>query len=150
MILNPIDLKTLAAGRYRITQDEAASIEPGGKKDPWYQVIPCRYGQIYPFSDTRLAIHSKGFGIRLKLQAVNGLTIHNWSDDKEAIFLFGSALFNRVAGIVKPKRKRRLSDSHKAKLFESGTNALKAYKNSIVNAPNRANNRPISAQVVVG
>jgi hypothetical protein len=135
---------------YRLALDEAAAFEQGGKKDPWYQVIPCRYGQIYPYSDTLLAVHSKGSGIRRKLQAIEGLTVHNWSDDGEAIFLFEHALFNRVAEIVKPKRKRQLSDSHKAKLIESGTKALKAYKNSIVNAPKQAKNMPISAQAVIG
>jgi hypothetical protein len=146
--LNPINLKTLAAGRFRITLDEVALIEPGGKKDPWYLVIPCRHGQIYPYSDTPLAIHSKGSGIRRKLQAIDGLTVRNWSDDGEAIFLFGSALFDRVAEIVKPKRKRRLSDSHKAKLIEAGSKALKAYQKSIVNAPKHGKKGRSPAQAI--
>jgi hypothetical protein len=149
-MMNPIDLKTLAAGRFRLFYDEAALIEQGGKKDPWYQVIPCRYGQIYPYSDTLLAIHSKGSGIRRKLQAIDGLKLHNWSDDGEAIFLFAPGLFDQVAEIVKPKRKRRLSASHKANLIESGTKALKAYQKSIVNAPKQAKNGREPVQPIVG
>jgi hypothetical protein len=150
MILNPIDLKTLAAGRFRLFYDEAALIEQGGKKDPWYRVIPCRYGQIYPYSDTLLAIHSKGTGVRQKLQAIEGLTVRNWADDGEAIFLFAPALFDRVTEIAKPKRKRKLSDSHKAKLIEAGSKALKAYQNTSLNAPKKAKNGREAAQAIVG
>lgn len=148
--MNPIDLKTLAAGRFRIALDEAALIEPGGKKDPWYQVIPCRYGQIYPDSDTLLSVHSKGSGIRRKLQAIEGLTVHNWSDDGEAIFLFAPGLFDQVVEIVKPKRKRKLSDSHKAKLIEAGSKALKAYLNSSLITPKQAKNGREAVQAIVG
>jgi|WetSurMetagenome_2_1015567.scaffolds.fasta_scaffold1030569_1 hypothetical protein len=112
-MVNPIDIKIMAACHFKLSQDEAASIEPGGRKDPWYQVIPCKYGQIYPYSETLLAVHSKGPGIRRKLQDIKGLTIHNWSDDGEAIFLFAPVLFDQVAEIVKPKRKRQLDPAQR-------------------------------------
>lgn len=121
--MNPIDLRTLAAGRFRLGLDEAALIEPGGKKDPWYQVIPCRYGQIYPYSNTLLAVHSEGQGVRKKLAEISGLILQNWSDDGEAIFLFAPGLFDRVAEIVKPRRKRhgrQLSDGELQKFIKSG------------------------------
>lgn len=149
MILNPIDLKTLAAGRFKLASDEAALTEPGGKKDPWYQVIPCRHGQIYPYSDSLLAIHSKGSGIRRRLQAIDGLTIRNWSDDGEAIFLFPPALMDRVAEIVKPRRRKRLSEGHKARLIEAVTRALKVYQNSTVEARKQPQDRRSPAQPMV-
>jgi hypothetical protein len=148
--MNPIDLKAIAAGRFKIGFDEAALIEPGGKKDPWYLMIPCKYGQIYPYSDKLLAIHSKGSGIRQKLSAIPGLTNHNWSDDGEAIFLFPLTLFDKVAEIVKPKRKRRLSESHKAKLVGAGVKALRLHQNSILNTPKTAKDKRISIQSIVG
>jgi hypothetical protein len=148
MILKQIDLKTLAAGRFRLTFDEAASIEPGGKKDPWYQVIPCRYGQIYPFSDSLLAIHSKGSGIRRRLQAIEGLTVLNWSDDGEAIFLFPQERFDRVAEIVKPRRKRHLSEANKKKLVEAGSRALKLCRKANTKCPKTAQGRAIAREVV--
>jgi hypothetical protein len=145
-ILNPIDLKTLASGRFRLSLDEAALIEPGGKKDPRYQVIPCRYGQIYPYSDTLLAIHSKGSGIRRKLQATEGLTVRNWSDDGEAIFLFAPGLFSQVAEIVKPKRKRQLDPAQRRAAIER----LREYhfkpNSTHVNTGKRAVNRSIVVQ----
>jgi len=148
--MNPIDLKTLANGRFRLAFDEAALIEPSGKKDPWYQVIPSRYGHIYPYSDTLLAIHSKGSGIRRKLQAIEGLAAHNWSDDGEAIFLFAPGLFNRVAEIAKPRRKRQLSDDQR----QIATDRLRAFHfkpNSMQpKAQKQAKNRPIVVQAVLG
>ena len=148
--MNPINLKTLAAGQFRLGLDEAALIEPGGKKDPWYQVIPCKYGQIYPFSNTLLAIHSKGSGIRQKLQDIEGITVHNWSDDGEAIFLFGPELFEKVTGVVKPKRKRQLSQAQR----QQTADRLRAYhfrpNSTHVNAEKRPENGPISTQAIVG
>jgi hypothetical protein len=130
--------------------DEAALFEPTGKKDPWYQLMQCRNGQIYPYSDKLLAVHSKGSGIRQKLRAIEGLTGHNWSDDGEAIFLFTPALFEQVAGIVKPKRKRRLNDGQRKAVADR----LRAYhfkpKSTHVDAEEQGKNRPISAQAIVG
>jgi hypothetical protein len=145
-ILNPIDLKTLAAGRFRITSDEAALIEPGGKKDPWYQVIPCRYGQIYPYSNTLLAVHSKGSGIRRKLQALKGLMVQNWSDDGEALFLFKAELCEQVAEIVKPKRKRQLDPAQRQAAIERLRDYHFKLNSKHVNAEKKPENRPISVQ----
>lgn len=148
--MDPIDLKTLSAGRFRLALDEAAFAEPGGKKDPWYQVIPCRNGQIYPFSDKLLAIHVKGYAARRKLADIAGLIQHNWSDDGEAIFLFPIPLFGRVAEIIKPKRRRRLGEDQR----RAASDRLRAYHlrpNSVhVDAENRPENEPVSGQAILG
>jgi hypothetical protein len=146
--LNPIDLNTLAAGRFRLALDEAASIEPGGKKDPWYQIIPCRYGQIYPYSDILLAIHVRGNGAKRRLAEIPGITINNRSDDGEAIFLFAPELFNHVAEIVQPKRKRRLSEAHRQKLAEVGTRALKLCQKSNSKCSKRGQEQAIAKELI--
>jgi len=54
--LNAIDLKAHYGQTYRIAHDPAAFHEPGGRKDPWLYIIPCRKGHILPHSDTELAL----------------------------------------------------------------------------------------------
>jgi len=141
--VNPIDLKSIAAGRFRIALDEAALAEPGGKKDPWYQVIPCRNGQIYPYSDKLLAVHVNGYAARRRLADIAGLSQHNWSDDGEAIFIFPLDLFEKVAEIVKPRRKRKLSESHRKALLESSRDNRFKHKSAVLNTRNKAKSRPI-------
>lgn len=146
--MNPIDLKTIAAGRYKIALDEAASIEPGGKKDSWYQVIPCRYGQIYPYSDNLLAVYVQGLAARNRLSGLAELTLCNWSDDGEAVFLFPLILLDLVAEVVKPRRKRRLSEGHKSALLDAGRAHLFRPRSTVPDAKKTGTNRPIAARAI--
>jgi hypothetical protein len=97
-----------------------------------------------------LAIHARGTGIRRQLQAIRGLILHNWSDDGEAIFLFPPSLFDAVADIVKPRRKRQLGEAQRRK----ATERLRAYrfrpKSAHVNAKKAGINRAISVRPIVG
>jgi hypothetical protein len=88
--------------------------------------MPCKHGQIYPYSDKLLAVHVKGHAARRKLAGVSGIVLYNWSDDGEAIFLFAPALFDKVGEIVRPRWRRRLSVAHRQKLVEAGIDALKS------------------------
>jgi hypothetical protein len=148
--MNPIDLNNIAAGRFRFGHDPSAEYEPGGKKDPWYLTIRCRYGEIFPFSSEMLAAHTTGYAARRKIAGIDGARMHNWSDDGEAIFLFPPALFEAVAAIVKPYRRRHLDPKRRA----AATDRLRAYhfkpKSTHKNAGNRPVNAPISGRTVVG
>ena len=146
--MNPIDLKSLSDGRFKLALDEVALLEPGGKKDPWYQVMPCRHGQIYPYSDKLLAIHVKGYAARRKLADMAGLVQYNWSEDGEAVFLFAPALFEKVAEIVKPKRRRRLSEAQRMKLIQTGTESLQAYRKANSESANLTPKREIGGELI--
>lgn len=110
--MDPIDLKARFGDRYRIGHDEAAEHETGGKQDPWFCLIPCRHGQIYPHSDGRLAVfcdRPRQFG---KLAAIPGVEMSQ-EGDTEAVFVFPPEAFDRVAVVILPKRRRRLSETQR-------------------------------------
>jgi hypothetical protein len=123
--MNPLNLNELYGKRYRIKHDPAAELEPGGKRDPWLFIIPCKYGHIYPHSDRLLAVWVEGAKIRRSIKAkFPGLECRNWSDNGEAVFLFPPDVFDRIAGIVRPWKRRgrkQLSPDERARLVESGT-----------------------------
>ncbi len=118
--MNPIDPKARLGDRYRIGQDEAADHETGGRHDPWLYTIPCRYGHIYPHSDRLLAVYCDRRGVLSKLRWIEGLIPHQIGDD-EAIYLFEPERFDAVAAVVHPRRRRRLSEKHRAALLRGGS-----------------------------
>ena len=107
--------------QFRITLDDAAHCEPSGKNDPWYFQIPCKYGNIYPYSDRLLGFHCEGERVRARLHRDHPeIEAHQWSDDGEAIFLFKPDQFELIAQYAQPSRKKRLSNDHLRKLIAAG------------------------------
>jgi hypothetical protein len=99
---------------FRIGHD-AAAITPTERKDPWMMTIPCRGGPvIYPHGRDVLALemdYRPQLGKRLL--AIPGVRLHQ-SGDRERTFVFSVDLFDHVAGVVKPSRKRRLTPKQRA------------------------------------
>ena len=119
--MTPINLKDLFGVRYRVRVDESAVQEPGAKTDPWNYLIPCRHGTISPYSDKLLAFHCTAQGIRGRLHKdYPEITVQNWSDDGEAIFLFRLNQFDLVAEYAKPRRKKQVSVNERSRLAEIG------------------------------
>ncbi|MEW5924345.1 MAG: hypothetical protein AB1746_10190, partial [Candidatus Zixiibacteriota bacterium] len=115
----PINLKEQYGDKFKIGLDEAASCEGESKKDPWYFLIPCKYGDIYPFSDRRLAFLCNGAGIRSRLQKEHPeIEVRNWSDNGETVFVFDPEQFNIIAEYAKPRRKRKVSPKERQRLSE--------------------------------
>ena len=128
--MDPINLKELYGKHYKIGLDPAAKHEKGGSGDPWYFMILCRRGNIYPYSDKLLGFYCTKGKTRNRLHDEHPeIQVHNWADDGEAIFLFPVELFNLIAKYAQPRTKRILSAEHRKKLTEAGTKALRKYKN---------------------
>jgi len=112
----PVDLRELAAERgYRYGWD--ASYDAKGKhhdnRDPWYVVLPCRFGVVYPVGGDTLAaevLHHPGAA--KKLRALPGVRVFTEGDDG-VTFRFPAALFDQVAGVLRPRKRRRLSDDQR-------------------------------------
>ena len=95
----------------------------GAREDirrPWYHVIPCQYGHIYVHGDDELGFASDKPGGVAKRVANLPFTRVTQSGDDGMNIVFDVAHFDEVAAIVKPRRKRILSDEHREKLVEAG------------------------------
>jgi hypothetical protein len=122
-----IDLAKHFGDKYRIGHDQAA-ITPSERHNPWMKTVLCRRGTVYPYGGDMLAVEiDYRPSTAKKLAAVPGI-IHHQAGDAEQTFLFPLALFNQVAAIVKPRRRRKLSAEQKAKLAVSGAAALARYR----------------------
>jgi hypothetical protein len=129
--MRPINLKELFKDRFRVTIDDSVIGEGGARSDPWNFIIPCRSGDIYPFSDQLLAFYCSARGIRTRLHKEHSeIEVRNWSDNGEAIFLFRPDQIDLIVQYAKPRRKRRLSPEHRKKLVMAGSQALESYRKS--------------------
>jgi hypothetical protein len=100
----PIDLKTRYGHTYRIQHDPAAFHEPGGRKDPWLYVIPCRKGHIYVHSGTQLALW---WNSRKWLDPICPELELYQDGDEEKVYLFRPEDFEAVAKVAMPRRRRQ-------------------------------------------
>jgi len=147
----PLNLRKIYGNCFKIVLDESAFLEPGGKKDPWYFQIPCKYGHLYPYSDKRIAFYCESGKVRARLlRNCPELEVRQCSDIGEAVFLFTPEQFDIVAEYARPRKKRRLSNKHKEKFIASGVSALKKHKKSKSNWQHSAQESTKSVKVVLG
>ena len=134
------NLREVFGAKYRITFDPAYSPRnvPRAKLDPWMMQIRCagRGVIIYPHSGTILAIEvDRRPSIAAKLAAMEGVKLRQ-DGDTEKTFLFDARLFDQVAQVVKPRKRRLLTDTQLQALlkhqrrFEAG-----AQKSTLKRAP---------------
>jgi hypothetical protein len=112
-----IDLKERFGRRYRVEYEESYYAEYGPNvhtHDPWYMILPCQKGHIFPHGDNLLGVATNSRGPVVKrLQAIRGLRILQDGDDGiNAVFLVD--VFEDVAKVMNPRRRRRLSPEQKA------------------------------------
>jgi hypothetical protein len=106
-----INLQQQFSTRYRITFDTAYDPRnrPKDKLDPWMMQIPCQRGVIYPQGGSLLAVEVEGRAItRNRLRELDCTTTVQDGDGFLAV-TFDVADFDKVAAIVKPRRKRTMS-----------------------------------------
>ncbi len=104
----PLNLRQLFGDRFKIELDDVYSGRPNSQGDPWYYLIPCKYGHIYPYSDRLLAYYCVGERVRAKLRREHPeLECRQWSDDGECVFLFEPDQIDIIADHAQPHRKRR-------------------------------------------
>jgi hypothetical protein len=117
-----IDLAERFGTNYRVTYDPAYDAEGARHKDAWYMQLAGRKGIIYPHGGDRLAAEVDGHpGAAKALAAVPGVTVHQdggWGG--EMTFVFHVHLFGRVAEILRPRRRRRLTTEQRERLVAAG------------------------------
>jgi hypothetical protein len=116
-----IDLRKRYARRYKITWDQAYDPRgvPRNKLDPWYAQIPCRGGiTIYPVGGDDLAVECDYHRYLAKrLAAIPGV-VCTQDGDHEKTFRFAAELFDQVAAVVQPHRRRQLTEARRQALRE--------------------------------
>jgi hypothetical protein len=103
--LECVDVRTL--GRFRVegTEDRVA----GTKLDPWnFEILCARWkGRIYPHGGTRLQAWITTRRVKGVLAALLAVGATPWQvGDHEATVLFEVADFERVAAVLRPRKKR--------------------------------------------
>jgi hypothetical protein len=101
--------------KYRVGYDPIydAKGKHHATRDPWYMVLRCRFGVIYPAGGDVLAAevlhHPKAAKL---LRALRGVTLFTEGDDG-VTFRFPAALFGEVAEVLRPRKRRRLSEEQR-------------------------------------
>ena len=107
-----INLRERFGDVYKVELEESYHADRGENartEDPWLQVLLCQHGHIYPHGRDVLAAstNTRG-GIARKLAALDCTTVvQDGSDGINATFHVRD--FERVAELMKPKRRRRLT-----------------------------------------
>jgi hypothetical protein len=120
LVMPCINLLEKFGKKYRITFDEAydAWRVHRAKLDPWMMQIPCqgRGVTIYPHGASTLAVEvNRRPSIAAKMMALEGVRLYQ-DGDTEKTFLFEMSQFTEVAEIVKPRRKRILTEERRKEL----------------------------------
>jgi hypothetical protein len=99
--------------------------DPAHKRgdDPWMQVIPCHYGHIYPQGGELLAVATNGRKVGLKLAKLPGVTVLQDGDDGMNI-AFPITALPKVAAIMKPRRRRKVTEKERERLAGMRNKAL--------------------------
>ena len=104
--------------RYRIAFDPAYSPRhvPRSMLDPWYMLIPGKFGTIYPTGGDLLRVDIDHHPSRFrKIAALPGCVLVQ-DGDHEKTLEFHVDLLDQVASIVKSRRRRVLTPDHRARL----------------------------------
>jgi hypothetical protein len=119
-----VDLRERFGRRYRIEYEPSYAAEYGVNArvhDPWLTIIPCRYGHIFPHGGSTLAASVDGFPkIAGRLKRLTCCRVHQDGDFGELTVLFNAADFAKVARIMRPRRRRRVSQRERERLREMG------------------------------
>lgn len=114
-----ISLKERFADRFRVTYEESYYADHGDgarAEDPWLMQIECHFGTITPYGDNELIASTFRRGpTATKLAALPCVT--PWQDGDDGVSVrFDAKDFKAVAAVMKPRRRRRLTPEHRAKL----------------------------------
>ncbi len=115
--------------QFKITYDPVCT----DKRDPSMMQIPCRKGLIYMHGERIFALECKTYTARQLVEMfpdkivrhhVSGVErkvsgVRVWQEgDSEWTLLFGYDLFEHVADVVRPRKRRILSEQQKAAQIE--------------------------------
>ncbi len=146
-----INLKERFGKRWKVRYEESYKAERGERAfapDPWLLVIACQHGEIYPHGGNMLGVSTNRRGqISKRISELPFTKITQDGDDGiNAVFHIDN--IEKVAAIMKPRRRKRLSPEHRAKLVAAGTAALVRHRLANSGIPPRDHAAPQTTQPV--
>ena len=111
-----VDLVERFGDRYRVGYEQSYLAEHGDRgraDDAWLRIILCQHGHIMPWGgETLAAVTAKAGPVARRLAALRGVTL--WQDGSDgATVLFPVTMFEAVAEVMLPRRRRRLSPENR-------------------------------------
>ena len=118
-----VDLRQTFPGQYRFEWDEAYWIERPeyrAVEAPWLQIIPCKFGKIFPWGRRNLAAFcAAGGSKRRELETLSCVEIaQGGTPGTEVIVKFDVADIEQVAEVLRARRPRQYAAKTKAVLKE--------------------------------
>ena len=113
-----VNLKKQFGREYKVVCEESYHSEYGANartEDPWLMVVLCQNGHICPWGGSMLAACTDKNGSIANLLRKNPLVnvVHDGDDGVNAVF--NMKHFDEIANIMKPRKRRRLSEAQKQK-----------------------------------
>ena len=122
-----LNLKQLYGDKYRVKYHR--ELPDSLERDPWLLRLACRFGFIEPWGGETLAIYLPGHPVIARKLVALGCVPHQWGQTEYRL-VFPAKRFWRIAKLVKPKQKRRLSDETHARLVTQLVDARKRLPSS--------------------
>jgi len=121
--MNIINLRERFGRRFKIDVDPAYHAQYGRHArvdDPHYQIIPGGRGHVYAWDTSTLAASTNTSGsTATRLKTLPG--VKTWQDGTDGCtVLFPVELFDQVAGLLKLRRRRQVTDAERKRLSELG------------------------------
>ena len=121
MAMECVNLKQQFGDRYKVEFEQSYRDERPefrAQEASWLMVIPCQHGEICPWGDDTLAVCSKTAGsVAKRLKALPFVTVAQDGADGVNV-VFSLEHFEEVAAIMKPRRRRQVSEAERQRLAE--------------------------------
>jgi hypothetical protein len=111
----PLDLKAIAADRFRIAYDESAKVDRSQESKNWCIQIPCKHGHVGVHSDRELSAFCRSTRLFGRLTSIPTARVIQ-EGDKEIRIAFHPEHLDDVAELLKGRRKRVVTEATRAKL----------------------------------
>lgn len=110
----PLDLKAIAADRYRLTLDESATVDTSRDSKLWCAQIPCKYGHVGSYSERELSAYCSGRRLFARILAIPSVRVLQ-QGDLEIRVAFDPQHLDQVAALLRARRRTVLSDSERVR-----------------------------------
>ncbi len=119
-----VNLKKRFGLRFKVEYEESYHADRGVRtrlEDPWLMIVPCENGHICPWGGSTLAACTNVNGpVANRLRKLSYATVAQDGDDGVNV-VFNAKHFDEVTTIMKPRRRRQVSEAERDRLRRMGS-----------------------------